>query len=320
MFKTGIYSLNQLKEEDIANFSKKNKSVAIDLYSKIKESKIENKDKLEEMILERFAFSNGTYKRTHSKRFASFNKKIIDILKENLQLKESYKIHDIAISDGRTSYDFFKIIKDNFNNIDFYGSDKDSIVHVFKSIKNPKYKIVKDINGKILQIIIPPFVLNVFTPENAKTFKIKNVIISPVNYLLTKALTIPKLQEFFIPINEESKETIQLFNNEILKLKENNKNFHLKEYNLFDKSFDNFDIIRVMNVINSTYFTTNEVKIIANNLINSLNENGILIVGSNSEADSEINGNIFIKKHEKLEIIKKFNKGVPFEKVFLNIT
>jgi len=317
MFKTGIYNLDQLTQGKMANFSKKRKEIAIDLYAKIQKTDLENKEKLEEIILKNFAFSDGTYKRTHSSRFDDFNKEILETIKEMLE-KEKYIIHDAAISDGRTSCEFFTALKKEFGNIELYASDKNLAVYIFESKKNKKNKIVKDEKVRILQIIFSPFVLNVFTPKKAKLFKIKKAVLFPLNYILTKILLTAWIQKIFIPIDAKG-EKMELFSKETLSLKEKDENFHLVDYSLFEEKFADFDIVRAMNVVNPTYFSDKEVETIAKNLKNSLKENGLLVIGSNNNINSSINGDIFIKKDKKLHSMKKFNRGVPFREIFLEI-
>ncbi|MDD5528248.1 MAG: hypothetical protein PHO56_04765 [Patescibacteria group bacterium] len=294
-----------------------NRPIAIDLYAQIGQLDQQKQALAQEMVLN-FAFSDGSYKKTHAQRFEDFDEKIIAYLEKNLDHDKKYKISDLAVSDGRTSLDLFLKLEKIFPAIDFTASDKNMFVEVFYDIKDKAKKIVKDENGKILQIILPPFVLNIYSPKRAWRFKIKKTLLYPVNFILTWLLLIPLFRNFFIKIKGDEKQKITLMQNKVLDLAKSRSNFRVESHDLFQKSSDEFDIIRAMNVLNFSYFSPDEVKKITANIFSSLKDGGLFIVGSNKSAGSEVNGDLIIKRNGQMESLMKFGTGAPFREIIIS--
>lgn len=273
---------------------------------------------MEERVLN-FAFSDGSYKKTHSNRFDDFDEKIISYLKKNLTKDKKYKFHDLAISDGRTSVDLFSKLEKIFPSLDFFASDKNMFAYAFYDIRNKSRRIIKDENGKILQIVVPPFVLNVYSPKKALRFKIKKALLYPVNFILLNLLLIPFIRNIFIKNIGGEKQKITLIQNRALDLINSRENFHVASYDMFQKNPDEFDIIRAMNVLNFSYFTNDEVKKIISNILSSLKEGGLFIVGSNKAAATPVNGDLLIKKNGRFESLEKFGEGAPFREIILSL-
>jgi hypothetical protein len=318
MYKKGIYSLDKLISEMHNIDIDSERYIDIGLYADLIKYDVPAKDKLAEVILNRFPMANGTYKRTHSNRFKKYDNDIVGIIVENIRNDKIIKVHDAAISDGRTACDFYELIKSQYSNIQYCGSDRDFEVYVYESRAGEGKKIVKDSTGNILQIVYPPFVLNLNVPKNAIGYKFKKCLFQPVNVMLSILLRNSLIQGIFIPVNITDVETIKLLSLGALAMEDNNPDVSLRRYDLFDEPFDKHDVVRAMNVINYSYFNEGEAKLIANNLKRSLLDRGIMIIASNNMADSEMDGNVFQKRNGKLYELKNYGKGAPFKEVFLS--
>jgi CheR methyltransferase, SAM binding domain len=55
------------------------------------------------------------------------------------------------------------------------------------------------------------------------------------------------------------------------------------------------DVVRVMNVLNSSYFSDQDLARTVGRIFDSLGEGGLLVVGSNEEAGSQVRGAIYRK-------------------------
>jgi hypothetical protein len=318
MFQTGIFNLSQLSSKLEKNLGPKNQPIAIDLYAQINELEPRQQGLAEEMILENFSFSDGAYKKTHAGRFDDFDEKILAYLEKNLAQDRPYKIHDLAISDGRTSYDFFLKLEKKFPTIDFCASDKNILVDVFPGVKNKTRKIVTEAGGKILQIIFPPFVLNIYSSKRALAFKIKKALFYPVNFILAQFFLVPLFRNILIKIDADKKQTIALVKKQVLDLAKTKSNFHLLGYDIMKKGFGEFEIIRAMNILNPTYFSSAEAKKIMANIFSSLKEGGLFIAGSNTNAASPVAGDLFVKKSGRMESLMKFGGGAPYREIILS--
>jgi hypothetical protein len=317
MFQLGIFNISQLNSVLENSAGAKNQPIAIDLYGQIADLPPEKQETAAEIILENFSFSDGSYKKTHAGRFDDFDEKIIAYLAKNITPNKKYKIHDLAVSDGRTSLDFFSKLEKIFPSLDFTASDKNMFVDVFPDAKNKSKKIVKDGEGKILQIIFPPFVLNIYSSKRAFAFKIKKVFLYSVNFFLTLIFLIPPFRNFFFKIDENKKQRLALLQNKVMALAKSKNNFHLASRDLFQAASGEFDTVRAMNVLNPSYFNSREVKKIISNIFSSLANGGFLIIGSNKNAGSEVNGDLFVKKNKRLESLLKFGAGAPFREIIL---
>jgi chemotaxis methyl-accepting protein methylase len=316
MYKTGIYNIGQLSSSLPEKSFLTSQPIALDLYMQTDKLDQTKRDLIEEKILN-FSFSDGSYKKTHSHRFTAFDEKIVAYLEKNLAKDKKCRIHDLGVSDGRTSLELFLLLEKIFPEFDFYASDKNMFVQVFFDKKNKGRRIIKDEDGKILQIIIPPFVLDVYSQKRSLSFSLKKTLLYPVNIILTKLLLIPLFRNLFFKINETEKQKIPLLQNKVLELVKVKNNFHLLSYNLFQKMTDEFDIIRAMNVINLSCFNEAEAGKITANILFALREGGIFIVGSNKAAGSEVNGDLMIKKNGRFESLLKFGNGAQFREIIL---
>jgi CheR methyltransferase, SAM binding domain len=318
MFQAGIYNISQLSLYLDNPTRLANRPVAIDLYNQVGQLEPKKQGLAEETILN-FAFSDGSYKKTHAQRFDSFDEKIIAYLEKNLDRNKNYKIHDLAVSDGRTSLDLFLKLEKIFPHLDFFASDKNIFVYIFPDTKNKSRRIAKDENGKILQITIPPFVLNLYSPKRAPRYKIKKAILYPINLILLRLLLVPLFRSLFIKTDETAGQKVILLQNKVLEMTKAKSNFHVNSFDMFQNNPEKFDLIRAMNVLNETYFSREEVTKIAANIISSLPEGGYFIAGSNKTAGTEVNGELMIKKDGQLQSLMKFGNGVQFRDILLSI-
>ncbi len=306
MLKFGIYNKKQLRKKDLGNFWNKRKFIAIDLYPELKNIDKSQALKWEEIILKKFSLSNGVYKRTSLNRFPEFNQKIINFLNKNFPKNKKLKIHDTAVSDGRTAVDFFhQLLKNSLHSFQYYASDKDSEIFIYQK---GRLKIARDEKGNLLQIIFPPFVFNTTKPENSYLY--------PLNKLVK--FIIKKVYKNFL---KNSKQTgvkkIKLFSYLAIETEKKYKNFQFLNYDLTKKTDKKFDVIRAMNVLNTSYFKNQTAQQIINNLKESLEEEGLLIIGSNQGANTRVDGAIFKKtKDNNLKIEKEFGNGPQFKELF----
>ncbi len=317
MFQKGIFNISQLilkidKKEEL-----KNQAVSIYLYKEAGAIKKEKAARAQELILENFSFADGSYKKTHQERFENFDKKVLAYLKNNFSAEKICRVHDLAVSDGRTALDFFNKLGDIFPALDFYASDKNIFVEIFADKKNGKKKIIKDLSGHILQFVFPPFVLNRYSSKRALAYKIKKIFLYPINFLLILIFLNPFWQKIFFKINPKKREKIALISGDVRTTEKLKNNFHFIEYDIFKKSFGKFEIIRAMNILNPSYFDKTELKKIAGNILSSLEENGLFITGSNQNAGSEVRGEIFIKKNRRFDSVLKIGDGAAFRDVLL---
>lgn len=306
MFKTGIYSLETL----ISGCSLKtlfgdDKEISITLYDKIQG--LDNADNLAERILLLFKDDRGVYKRTYAKRFEEFDLKLLEYLKNyfkpNFYLNNNLVILDVGVSDARTSIDLFEKISLYFKNTKYIASDYNNLVYI---INKNQTQITVDPDGKILEILWPPFVFNKIRLNRFLFLYPLNHIIKFFVYIL---IALPLVKAY--KNGKLSGKKLVLFAPKALDKALGDPRFVLKQHNLLEpfNEAQPANLIRAMNVLNPSYFSCYQLKTIIKNLYFGLKEDGLLVVGSNQDADSLVDGAIYQKTDKGFKLLEKFGKG-----------
>ncbi len=307
MIKRGIWTIEQLKSGKLKGLFGDDKFVATDLYQEVV-SNPEYQD-LQESVLMSMQDGRGAYKRTYEKRFAAFDKEIKPIIAEKTAGKTEVNILDLGVSDGRTAVDFYTLLKDILpKNYSYHVTDYSPNV---KIIGDGRVKVVLDGWGNVTQIIYPPFVLS-----NAVS---KNILLYPVNLLALiwlKSFKVAPLMNKYKQ-GELAPKEISLFNADIQKIAQEDKCVELGQYSVlemlpFDKEFH---VIRAMNLFNESYFSDEEFQKAFDNLNAGLADDGLLIIGSNNDANTLVNGNIFQKTKDGFKEIYKSGAGAPLANI-----
>ena len=173
MLKTGIHSLRDLisGKEDNTLLRKELKNVSISLYEAACAEN--NADTLTQRILLLFSDARGAYKRTYAKRFDAFDKKICEILKQNMNSTDRVKAHDVGVSDGRTSVDFFNKVYVQFPQIQFTASDYNPTI---KILEKGRLKVALTESNRALEITYPPFVFNAVKRDSYRHYPLNHII------------------------------------------------------------------------------------------------------------------------------------------------
>ena len=82
-----------------------------------------------------------------------------------------------------------------------------------------------------------------------------------------------------------------------------------ESYDLLSGPTNRFDIIRVMNVLNCSYFPEAQLRRAVENIVRSLNEGGLFITGSNTKQGTIVNGGIYEKKGDHMKKLETSGKG-----------
>jgi|ERR1700730_8140890 hypothetical protein len=305
MVKFGVTSVKQLLEGKDRTFLRRKKTISIALYDQIPD--VRDSDRLAERILVWFLDDRGAFKRTYSARFNEFDEKALGTIATLAQSDRDLVVHDVGVSDARTSVDFFERIERRFPRLLYYASDYDPELFV---VEKGRVKVVVNRNKKVLEISRPPFVFNMLARES--------MIAYPVNYLVRfvvkKMAGIGKSVEI-----EQGARKITLFCPRALKRAEADQRFRLGRYNLLDapRTPARSDVIRAMNVLNPGYFTQAELQLVVKNLDVGLANEGLLITGSNQDAGTQVLGGAYQKKDGKFVRLWEWGGGSPIERELL---
>lgn len=302
MIKFGLYKVEQLSDHALQSF----KNASITLYDQILD--LPNAPQIAERILQRFADERGAYKRTYEKRFEDFDQKVISLLDKEFAPGHSLVIHDVAVSDARTSVDFFKALSQNYNNLLYCASDYDPEVLVLES---GHVKVTVSKTGKTLEIVCPPFVFNLIKKDNFFYYPINHIALFFVKHLLVN----PLLQKY--KLGQIQSRPIMLFCPQAQLLSNNNTQFKLGQHDLLKPSpiSEPLTILRAMNVLNTSYFTKPEMQQAIKLIYKGLSENGFFITGSNQNKDSCVNGGVYQKHKGKFKKFWQSGSGSPVSQI-----
>jgi hypothetical protein len=230
---------------------------------------------------------NGVTKQTSDCRFSDVDNWVIKYLNKD----KKNIVHDIAVSNGVTSLQFFNTIKQNSYNTEFYISDKFSKLYISGSSIMKVY----DRDNELLFGYIFCFVAT----DNIKMFILSKILFS----LLKKSRVNRNLNE------------ILLYDNTVKKAINNSQIIDI-DYDVFnDKTYiDTFTFVRCMNLLNYNYFDTDTIKSGILNIKQSLKENGHLLVGRTNQ--NGINqASLFIKQNNSFILVENYNEGSEIQKI-----
>ena len=309
MLKVGIFKPAQLTPRGVDSVMGRRKFIAVDLYSSVRADD-PNCRYLEERTLERFAVANGTFKYTTARRFDEFDRKVLNVIERRFlptAQQQPLRVHDVGVSDGRTSLAFYEALTRLYEgHIDFTASDMTSFVWAV-SRPGSRNRIILDDRGQLLQIIAPPFVFSTVRPESTLLYPLNAVI----RHLLTVLYARP-LQHALKNDAALSRRKIPLICRECMAFMERG-GFSFIDHDLLAPQEGRFHIVRVMNLLNVSYFTNEELSRALENIFASLEDGGLFITGSNFESGTEVNGAVYRKEKGKAHKLLESGSGFVAE-------
>ena len=287
MLKLGIHTIEGLRADLAGRPGRRVRQVAIPLLSVLGDEP--DSDKLRERVLLELADDRGAYKRTYRKRFDVFDESACELIRDRFSRDEPLAVLDCGISDGRTAVDFFQKLAGAYVELKYLGTDYDPYV---KIVRDRAVTVVFSSKNQPLQMIRPPFVFNL------KRLELERWSRYPVNRFLVGVLYKRHVPAMLKQIAEShSGETIALFCNDATKLAAHDQRFRLERYDVLQSPPGRYHVIRMMNLLNPTYFSEAEFDRIIANVRNGLVDGCLFVIGSNHDAGTEIEGGIYSFKN-----------------------
>jgi hypothetical protein len=296
--------MDLVRRLDYSNESTKQTVISIALYEEILQEP--NAEQIIEHVLLFATDGRGICKRTYSERFDAFDQEIISFLTGKFAPSDKLILHDVGVSDARTSCDLFTKLTSLFPNLSFLASDR---VAIIKLIKRGRIVIAINDQNEIVEITVPPFVLSAVKKRHILTPY--RIIFHVLEHCLGKQMVAS-----YLAGNITAKEII-LFSPKAILLAKQDVRFTLLQHDLFRPLTEQHHVIRAMNILNSSYFSLQELRTIIRNLHDGLLEGGYLITGSNQNADSPVHGGIYQKLSGKFNEVWKINSGSPIREHIL---
>lgn len=305
MWKFGITRVEQLQWESEHVLATRDQRISITLYDKV--GTLENGNAIAERILFDFADERRAYKRTYCDRFRDFDEEILSFLVNSHPINS---IHDVGVSDGRTALDFFERVSQCFPDLEYVASDISGSLLV---VEDGNLTVTLNQGGQILEILYHPFVFNIAVKDSRLHYPINSLAC-----LLTRLTLVPLLLRKLSRKKIAPRE-IFLFAPAVLKKAAETRRFRVAQHNILHPLSGRFDAVRAMNILNPTYFTTEEFETALCNVHRALNPNGVLITGSNEDAGSIVNGAVYIKKLNGFERLRTSGSGSPVDQIICSL-
>lgn len=301
MIKTGIHSLSQLVGNPrLKSVLGRDLLISAALYDQILD--FPNADALAERILLFLSDERGVYKRTYAHRFEDFDAHLLQLMAGHFDPQAPLILGDVAVSDGRTACDLFERLAPTFQKLTHFASDFAPGVRV---LEQGRLTVVLSRNNRLLQMVWPPFVFNVTSPESALYYPLNRLI-----RMLVKSALVDPLVAKYLGGQVQSRE-VPLFSVRALNLARQDARFHLGEQNILEPLVtpEPLHIVRAMNVLNASYFTQEDLNQILGNFHAALGAGGWLVTGYNEDAGSQVHGAIFRKADAGFERIWESGHG-----------
>ena len=306
MFKAGIYKKEQLSEQRLYSFWGKRRYVTLALYNEFPGTE-DQVERYQEHVINRVATANGSFKKTHSNRFDAFDDLSLSHIQKQYPGAQSLRVHDLAVSDGRTTVPYFKKLSDIYGeSLKYKASDYAPYFKIIRRKGSPSHVVI-DSDGTLIQFTVSPFVFNAVQPENKFVY--------PVNFIareiLRRKFVNPLLQNYKHDPQDIDVQDLSLLCSACQNLIDTDKRFTFEQYNILGPGNDRFDVVRAMNILNPSYFDEKKMKVAISNIHHSLETDGILITGSNMEQGTTVNGGIYRRTEKGFTLLEKSGEGSP---------
>lgn len=295
MLKFGITTPAQLK----SGLWRGRRAVAVSLYDQAS-----GDDARQEEVLIRLSTGTGVCKRTYRNRFDGFDELVARAITEHLPADGECSIHDLGVSDGRTTYDLWRRVNEIGRAIRLVASDACPELTVISEPRG-RLQVALDNTGTVVQVVWPPFVFNAPRRESSLYY--------PINTLVRYALfghAVPRLVDRYRSGEPVDAHAVQLLHPHLRRLVDDGA-IDFITYNVLDPMPQQFHVVRAMNVLNPGYFSPAEMRTAVGNIHASLADGGLFAVGRNQQAGSPTDGCIYVKRSGSFEELVRINGGSP---------
>ena len=230
-----------------------------------------------------------TFKTTSYNRMADVNKKLKNYIKKIFSKK--IMVCDFGVSSGQSTLELYNDLnKEQLQNI--YGFDKQIYLKIYKY---KKYIFLYSSKNNLLMVEYDKYCLRY------RYFFVFKKIEKPLVYLLDLMKIKFQKSKVLVP-NLEKIDKCKFFEQDI--------------FNIEKKYFNLFDVIRVTNLLNYSYFSELKLKIAILNINKISKENCIVLINRTTRNKKNI-ASFFRKKNGKFELLEDVNGGSEIKDLML---
>jgi hypothetical protein len=284
ILKTGIYRQADLsRPARWKTFLGRAKRISITLYPDTLEDPL--LEAASERILDTFTDADGAYKRTYAHRVEALNELLLELLADRPP-EEQLLVHDVGVSDARSSVELFQRLVARWPTLRFYASDRSFEFRVLRS----RYAILTiDARGRPVECIVPPLVMSAGQRETPWLY--------PVNAVMRRyafGRLARRMLEAYAAGDLPAAATIRTVCRAADRLAASEPRFRLLTLDLDDDAPlpEPVDLIRAINVLNESYFGLPRLRRAVTRLLAGLRPGGLLAIGSNEGPGTPLHGTV----------------------------
>ena len=267
----------------------------------------------------------NTFKRTKDDRFGDLDDLSAEVIASTFSKDQTLVVHDLASSNGTTSCHFYDKLKGKGLKVQFYSSDK--FTHVFMvTLKDSAWTVVMDTDRNLMQYVGYGFVLGrdesgIDLVNRAITALLDKCLYPKARAVLSR--NVSDDNEFGGLVLDDAHgrmERFPLVSRECMEKTTHTDDFVYFRRDLFESFTCKNDVVRALNILNREYFSDGQLKTAVSNILSSLSENGIFIMGrSHDSEDKEHNVTIFRRNGLKFSVLCDYMRGSEIRELVLSL-
>lgn len=255
--------------------------------------------------------SNGTYRTTFPNRFDDLDEVAIQWIKKSYSAETELRVQDRAASHALTSLEWTKKLFQVFPLATFEASD--SMFSLIKLSLNTGDAYIFEPTGQPLQYIKWPFVVSLQRQESWR-YAINRLVAARAKRRLDRL----GLREGWMESARGETyrvSTIPFVHPNALQFSKRNPQFQLQTRSVFECLPGSCHVLRTMNILNASYFSTDRLVQGINAAFHSLKEDGIWIVGRTLEKDFSNHATIFRREQSGWTVLERVGRGSEIEEL-----
>jgi hypothetical protein len=265
-----------------------------------------------EKVMREMQFSSGVFRTTSPGRFRDLDEWVMPVLARHFPADLALDVRDWAASDCSTSAAWHGKLKAAFPNAALTASDLNG--YLIEMAVDGGGSYIFDAGWGLLQYVRPPFVLRIMPPEPrrlALNWLLARRAKTRLDRLWRERAIHPEMVRF-APGNEEMRyrdvtfRQIPLFHPFAAALAKGTPSFRISEHSVFERAEKPAHVIRTMNIFNRSYFEPAMLERGARSVWESLQPEGLWIVGRTIQPEPAIHHvSILVKASDRFHLVDR---------------
>jgi hypothetical protein len=256
--------------------------------------------------------SNGTYRTTYRNRFADVNAAATRWIRTLFAAGQPIRVQDRAASNCLTAAEWAAPLLQEFPQLRYTASD---LLLFFIEASRGNETFIIEPDGSPLQYIRPPFVIPLHRPEHPSL--VVNAWLRHRAWKRVGEIQIPR--DWLDSSGEGQRRSgewllrkISCIHPEAARLAKSDRRFSIEMQSIFEPT-PPCEVLRTMNILNSGYFSADQLQAAIDVVRRSLVEGGLWIVGRTLVEDHSNHATVFRKSGSGFEALERIGNGWELE-------